>query len=794
MLKDYNFSKLTKKYPQYQINIEDYESSDTIGRGTFATVKKFNHLTKNVSVAMKIIKSQNESQIAKCFCREVSIMASTNNPFLIHLHGFTLKPYRIAMPFMVNGSLDEFINENSIKPCLTPTQKTLISIGIANGMASFHKMNLIHRDLKPGNVLIDENFYPVISDFGISREFQPEMTQNAGTFPYMAPESFQPNYTNKIDVYSYGMILYKILENKTPELSLQQKCDGKPPKFTKKSKGSPIRDLIRRCIAFEPNERPSFEEISEEFRSHSMAFEDTDEDEVDAFFKYIDSKTQNVDDMDIDEVLQNYENKLVDSTLTEKARAKCYKEILDLVLEGKENAVAFSKSYLPQLLTFTGKYSSKYAFALYTNLLIETPEAANAKIIKRIVTKQSSNDPYTIALIVGLYYKYLSADPDQMKSKESVELFIAFCKNYIYFIKNKEIDAFLRIASFVYPFIKDDKKVFMRMNHTINHIVENGDDLAVYLAIHFSINMSDSEHFLEIPYEIITNYCELDSSIIDPDLMTYIANYRYINDSNEMGDVFSIQRILECGQKHSPALYLLLDLSLNQEKAKEIIECDKCWTFRKNIPGSFYYKLINQFWLYDEEASFKPCLEKFNKNQKVLTLLGKLIQNEDQQLSLLLCGVIKKFFKFYESQDNSGLLFTAAIETLKKTDFIKNIVNSVIVPIELSIPVESYRSFNTKLDSVIGDLFYDLYCILHYSKSDSDVMSQIEGAFEHVKAFICNYFTRSMKQILTFILEVIESSEKAKNTLKDSDIEYDLNSVRKSSNASLISKIMNILD
>ena len=141
----------------------------------------------------------------------------------------------------------------------------------------------MHRDLKPSNILLSKNKHVRISDFGLAKEESLEMSQSkgVGTMRFMAPELFEEKddededknksetrYTNKVDVYSFGITLIYIVTGKYPTFSLKNVVNGVLPKL-KEPIVEWVRELIFRCLSHSPEERPSFAEIFEIMKSHN---------------------------------------------------------------------------------------------------------------------------------------------------------------------------------------------------------------------------------------------------------------------------------------------------------------------------------------------------------------------------------------------------------------------------------------------------------------------------------------------------------------------------------------------
>ncbi|XP_028805398.1 LEAF RUST 10 DISEASE-RESISTANCE LOCUS RECEPTOR-LIKE PROTEIN KINASE-like 2.5 [Neltuma alba] len=192
---------------------------DKLGQGGYSSVYK-GKLLDGRPVAVKLLKASREN--GEDFINEVASISGTSHVNVATLLGFCFEGKKKALiyEFMSNGSLDKFIYNNAEKTSLWLTSENLyqIAIGIARGLEYLHRgcnTRILHFDIKPHNILLDENFCPKISDFGLAKlcpkkESTISISEARGTIGYLAPEVWNRNIggvSNKSDVYSYGMML-----------------------------------------------------------------------------------------------------------------------------------------------------------------------------------------------------------------------------------------------------------------------------------------------------------------------------------------------------------------------------------------------------------------------------------------------------------------------------------------------------------------------------------------------------------------------------------------------------------
>ncbi|XP_052116504.1 LEAF RUST 10 DISEASE-RESISTANCE LOCUS RECEPTOR-LIKE PROTEIN KINASE-like 2.4 [Arachis duranensis] len=214
-IKRYNFSDVKKMTNSFKVKL---------GEGGYGSVYK-GKLPNGSSVAVKMLNDSKRNN-GEEFVNEVASISKTSHVNVVTLVGFCLEGSRKALiyEFMPNGSLEKFVHKKADQstPALSWDKLYQIAIGIAKGLEYLHKgcnTKIVHFDIKPHNILLDENYRPKISDFGLAKlgtkdESIMSMSYARGTVGYVAPEMCNKSFggvSHKSDVYSYGMMLLEMV-------------------------------------------------------------------------------------------------------------------------------------------------------------------------------------------------------------------------------------------------------------------------------------------------------------------------------------------------------------------------------------------------------------------------------------------------------------------------------------------------------------------------------------------------------------------------------------------------------
>ncbi|EHP84289.1 serine/threonine protein kinase with WD40 repeats [Methanotorris formicicus Mc-S-70] len=199
--------------PELAVN---YKNIELIGQGGFARVFKAVRVKDNLPVAIKIPISL-DSATGKSFIKELENWTKLNHPNIVKVYDYNILPIPYFEMELCDESLDEYLKRKKI---LDVKEASYLIFNIAEGLKYAHSLNIIHKDLKPHNILL-KNGIPKISDWGLSKVLtQSTSTTRGALTPYYAsPEQFSKKF-GKIDCYTdiwqLGVIFYQLTTGKLP--------------------------------------------------------------------------------------------------------------------------------------------------------------------------------------------------------------------------------------------------------------------------------------------------------------------------------------------------------------------------------------------------------------------------------------------------------------------------------------------------------------------------------------------------------------------------------------------------
>ncbi|PRP86868.1 hypothetical protein PROFUN_03616 [Planoprotostelium fungivorum] len=268
------------------IEYTDLTDMHEIGSGAFGIV--FRATWRELTVAVKQIRSEHvTTEQVESFLKEVAILQNLrSHPNVVMFIGMTLPPQPLTMvtEFCEGGSLYEYIRKNQ---CGIDVKLSWIS-GIALGLLHLHKEGVVHRDLAVRNILLTKHLEPKVSDFGMSRvleggENEGQKTQTGlGPVKWMSPEALtEKEYSHKSDVWSYGIVIWEIIEESDPypDLSIMEAAIGIATQnlhpVIPENTDSTLQSLMMICWSAEPEDRPNMAQI---VRTLTMNGEANDDD------------------------------------------------------------------------------------------------------------------------------------------------------------------------------------------------------------------------------------------------------------------------------------------------------------------------------------------------------------------------------------------------------------------------------------------------------------------------------------------------------------------------------------
>ena len=272
-----------------EIAIEDLEFGRQIGRGAFGEVFRGRYqgtdvAIKRLCVFENVVVDADERGLAE-FKRELSFLTRLRHRHVVQFIGACTAPPNlcIVMDYCDKGSLYGYLH-NPAK-AVTPYKVCKWMSECAKGLLFLHSRDIIHRDIKSGNLLIDEGGSIKLGDFGLSRLHTTAtstggMMSLVGTYPFMAPELLDGSlrYTTRVDVYSFGVVMWECMTRREPFAGLSPMqvvaalIRGERPHVDESGVGAAAEyvslpkeyvDLMRRCWSARPEARPRAADVLE---------------------------------------------------------------------------------------------------------------------------------------------------------------------------------------------------------------------------------------------------------------------------------------------------------------------------------------------------------------------------------------------------------------------------------------------------------------------------------------------------------------------------------------------------
>jgi eukaryotic-like serine/threonine-protein kinase len=197
-----------------------YQLLDLIGRGATGKVFRANDTVTNRVVALKVLASELEEDppFLEQFRREVRTAASLNNPHVVPIHDYGQIGGQLYVDMqLIDGSnLGRLIRNEGGR--LMPARAVAMIEQVAAALDSAHRVGLVHRDVKPSNILVAMGDFVYLTDFGMARSAEDTAAASMGHVPgaYMAPETFSGAGDLRADVYSLAGVLHKCLTGQQP--------------------------------------------------------------------------------------------------------------------------------------------------------------------------------------------------------------------------------------------------------------------------------------------------------------------------------------------------------------------------------------------------------------------------------------------------------------------------------------------------------------------------------------------------------------------------------------------------
>ncbi|KAJ2851971.1 MAP kinase kinase Wis1 [Coemansia brasiliensis] len=258
----------------YQISMAQMKVLEVLGRGQYGVVHKVFHQPTHVTMALKEIRLELNKRALQQIIMELDVLHKARSPYIVDFYGafFVESCVYYCMEYMDFGSLDRLYPSGIPEAVLAK-----ITLSVVKGLQFLKtKLNIMHRDVKPTNILVNKKGEVKLCDFGVSGELNKSLAKtHVGCQSYMAPErivgtSGPEGYTIQSDVWSLGLTIIEVATARFPYDTagftnifdqLNAIVNGDPPKLPSSRYSPNACDFVAKCLAKESKNRPNYQKL-----------------------------------------------------------------------------------------------------------------------------------------------------------------------------------------------------------------------------------------------------------------------------------------------------------------------------------------------------------------------------------------------------------------------------------------------------------------------------------------------------------------------------------------------------